>query len=53
MAQFPWTDSERNIEGYNLIRFDRTSLQGGVGTAIYYKSNLTAHQRQHLSCMVI
>ena len=46
-----WTDSELNIEGYNLIRFDRTSLQKGGGTAIYYKSKLTAHHRQDLCCI--
>ena len=45
-----WTDSELSIEGHNLIRFDRTSLQRGGGTAIYYKSKLTAHHRQDLYC---
>ena len=32
-----WNDSELNIEGYNLIRFDRTSLQRGGGARLYHR----------------
>lgn len=40
-----WTDSELALNGYNLIRDDRTDLQRGGGTAIYYSTTLAARQK--------
>ena len=44
-----WTDAELQIEGYNLIRTDRFNQQRGGGTAIYYTTKLTGHQRLDLN----
>ena len=43
------TDSELHLDGYNLIRNDRTE-KGGGGTAIYYNSMLMARQRTDINC---
>ena len=43
------TDSELHLDGYNLIRNDRTE-KGGGGTAIYYNSKLMVHQRTDINC---
>ena len=44
-----WTDSELQIEGYNLIRNDRPDSQRGGGTAIYFSTELTGRHRPDLS----
>lgn len=43
-----WTDSELQVEGYNLIRADRTGNQRGSGTANYFSTELIGHPRLHL-----
>ena len=44
-----WTDSELQIEGYNLIWNDRLDSQRGGGTAIYFSTELTGCHRSDLS----
>ena len=43
------TDSELHLDGYNLIRNDRTGIGGG-GNAIYYNSKLMARPRTDINC---
>ena len=43
-----WTDSELELNGYNLVRDDRVDSQRGGGTAIYYATKLNACQRTNL-----
>ena len=44
-----WTDSELQIEGYNLIQNDWPDSRRGGGTAIYFSTELTGRHRPGLS----
>ena len=44
-----WTDSELQIEGYNLIWNDRPNSKRGGGTAIYFSTELMGRHRPDLS----
>ena len=41
------TDAEFHLDGYNLIRNDRT-VKGAGGTAIYFTSKLMTRQRNDM-----
>lgn len=44
-----WTDSELQIDGYNLIRIDRPDNHRGGGTGIYFSNELMGRHRLDLN----